>query len=316
MSKLDDAMALINKTYGKGSAIMGDEIIDVEKQSSGLIDLDIATGGGYGKGRIVEIYGPESAGKTMIAVYGAIAAQRDQPDKKVVIIDAEQAFDKEFAEMLGLDMSTVILNQPSNGEEGLEIANKLIATGEVSFCLIDSVAALVPKAEVEGEMSDMQMGLQARLMSKALRKLTPVVQETKAVCIFLNQLRDKLGVVYGNPEVTSGGNALKFFASQRIDVRRKNGPTVNDVMEYTDITCKIIKNKLSAPYKKAHMRNVFGVGIDNVYGVVQKTIEAGIIKKSGSWFSYGDTKLGQGMDNVIALVKDNPDLFEELKSKL
>lgn len=192
-SKLALAMESIEKTYGKGSVMAGDAIIDVEKQSSGLIDLDIALGGGYGKGRIVEIYGPESAGKTMISIYGAIAAQRDQPNKKVLIIDAEQALDREFAEMLGLNMSTVILNQPSNGEEGLEIADTLIATGGISFCLIDSVAALVPKAEIEAGMADMQMGLQARLMSKALRKLTGSISKTGTCCIFINQLRDKIG---------------------------------------------------------------------------------------------------------------------------
>jgi recombination protein RecA len=318
LSKLNSVLDDINKKHGKGSALVGNEVVSCDKISSGAISLDIALGGGYGEGRIIEIYGPESAGKTLLAVTGAIQAQKKHPEKYVAIIDAEHAIDLEFCKKLGLDTERVIVNQPDYGEQGFDIAEALIKSGQISYCIIDSVSALIPKTELDGDMDANQMGLQARMMSKALRKITGIVNQSGTVVVFINQLRDKIGVMFGSPETTSGGNALKFFASQRLDVRKKQGKTTDeqgDIMN-TDITVKVVKNKLAPPFRKAELVNIFNVGIDATYDLTNMCVKAGIIAKSGSWFSYGETRLGQGMDNTVKTIKENPDLFDELETQI
>lgn len=311
-------IAEIEKTYGKGAAIVGNQVLEVPKISSGSLSLDIALGGGYGEGRIVELYGPESAGKTLLAVTGAIQAQKKYPEKYVVIIDAEHAIDTEFCKKLGLDTDKVIINQPDSGEMGFAVLEKLIESRQVSFAIVDSVAAMVPKAELEADMDQQQMGLQARMMSKGLRKLTGVISNTKTTVLFINQLRDKIGVMFGNPETTAGGNALKFYASQRIDVRKKIGTQKDDAGDIlnTEINCKVVKNKLAPPFRKAEIMNIFNVGIDPSYDVLNLGVELGLIKRSGSWFAVEDSKIGQGKENAIQTLKENPDLYDSIESAI
>jgi recombination protein RecA len=307
----------IDKTYGKGSIMrMGDKPIEeVPVISSGSIGLDAALGvGGYPKGRIIEIYGPESSGKTTLAIHAIAEAQK--AGGIAAIIDAEHAFDPSYARKLGVDTEELLISQPDNGEQALEIADNLIRSGALDIVVIDSVAALTPKAEIEGEMGDSKMGLQARLMSQALRKLTANISKTKTCCIFINQLRDKIGVMFGNPETTTGGNALKFYSSVRLDIRR-----VTQIKDGEDATgnrtrVKVVKNKVSPPFRKAEFDIMFGEGISKAGEIVDLGTELNVIKKSGSWFSYGETKLGQGRESVKNLIKDNPELALELETKI
>lgn len=307
----------IDKDYGKGAIMkMGDKaIIDVPSISSGSISLDMALGvGGFPRGRVIEIYGPESSGKTTLAIHAIAEAQKK--GGIAAIIDAEHAFDRFYAEKLGVDVENLLISQPDNGEQALEIADHLIRSGAIDIVVIDSVAALTPKAEIEGEMGDSRMGLQARLMSQALRKLTANINKTNTCIIFINQLREKIGVMFGNPETTTGGNALKFYASVRIDIRRigqiKDGEDING----NRTRVKIVKNKLAPPFKKAEFDIMYGLGISKVGEIVDLGVEQEVIKKSGSWFSYGETKLGQGREAVKQLLKDNPELAEELEIKI
>jgi len=318
LDKLTAALSEITKKYGKGSVIVGNEVIQVEKISSGSLSLDIALGGGYAEGRIVEAYGPESSGKTLLAITGAIQAQKKYPEKYIAIIDAEHAIDLAFCKKLGLNTDKVIINQPDHGEMGFDILETLIRSGEVVYCIVDSVSAMTPKAELEGDMDSHQMGVQARMMSKGLRKVTGLVAQSKCVLFFINQLREKIGVMYGNPETTTGGNALKFYASQRLDIRRKIGKNIDDNgdISNTEINVKVVKNKLAPPFRKASLMNIFNVGIDNVHDVTNLSVELGLIKKAGSWYSYNDTKLGQGIDNVVDLMRENPDLLAELETQI
>src|SRR3954470_8143856 len=311
------ALDKIEKDYGKGSVMMlGDkqkEKMDVI--STGSIGLDVALGvGGLPCGRIVEIYGPESSGKTTIAIH--TIAQAQKKGGICAIIDAEHAFDASYARKLGVDVDNLIISQPDYGEQGLEIADRLISSGAVDVVVIDSVAALVPKGELEGEMGDSKMGLHARLMSQALRKLTATISRTGTICIFINQLREKIGVMFGNPETTTGGNALKFYASVRLDIRRiaqiKDGENV--VGNRTKV--KVVKNKVAPPFRLAEFDIMYGEGISKVGEIVDIGVEHNIIKKSGSWFSYGDSKLGQGRDAVKQLLQDNPELSDEIEAKI
>ncbi len=313
-----DIIDAITKKHGVGSVIVGNQNIPVAKISSGSIAFDKALGGGYGEGRIVELYGPESAGKTLLAITGAIQAQKKYPNKYIAIIDAEHALDTTFAEKLGLNLDMTIINQPDNGEVGFDILESLIKSGRVSYAIVDSVAAMTPKAEIEADMDQNQMGLQARMMSKGLRKVTGAVSNTGTVVVFINQLREKLGIVWGTNETTPGGNALKFFASQRVDVRKSVGKDKGEdgAATSTIIKCKVVKNKLAPPFKTCEMENVFGVGIDKTSEIFSIAENIGIIKRSGSWFSYGETKLGQGAESVKSLLRDNPELVEELQTKI
>ncbi|HKL09046.1 MAG TPA: recombinase RecA [Bacteroidales bacterium] len=307
----------IDKDYGKGTIMkMGDKAIaDVPSISSGSISLDIALGvGGFPRGRVIEIYGPESSGKTTLAIHAVAEAQKK--GGIAAIIDAEHAFDRFYAEKLGVDVENLLISQPDNGEQALEIADHLIRSGAIDVIVIDSVAALTPKAEIEGEMGDSRMGLQARLMSQALRKLTANINRTNTCCIFINQLREKIGVMFGNPETTTGGNALKFYSTVRIDIRK-----IGQIKEGEDVSgnrtrVKIVKNKLAPPFKKAEFDIVYGEGISKVGEIVDLSVDHNIVKKSGSWFSYGETKLGQGREAVKQLLKDNPELAEELENKI
>ncbi len=307
----------LEKSYGKGTVMkLGDDSIEaMEVISSGSLTLDLALGvSGYPKGRIVEIYGPESSGKTTLAIHAIAEAQK--AGGIAAFIDAEHAFDRFYAEKLGVDTSNLLISQPDNGEQALEIAESLIRSGAIDIIVIDSVAALTPKAEIEGEMGDSQMGLQARLMSKALRKLTAAINKTNCTCIFINQLRDKIGVMFGNPETTTGGNALKFYASVRIDIRKatqiKDGETVMGVRTKV----KVVKNKVAPPFMRAEFDIMYGEGISKVGEIIDLATEMEIVKKSGSWFSYGETKLGQGRDAVKQLLLDNPVLMDELEAKI
>ena len=307
----------IDKTYGKGSIMrMGDKPIEeIPVISSGSIGLDAALGvGGYPKGRIIEIYGPESSGKTTLAIHAIAEAQK--AGGIAAIIDAEHAFDPSYARKLGVDTDELLISQPDNGEQALEIADNLIRSGALDIVVIDSVAALTPKAEIEGEMGDSKMGLQARLMSQALRKLTANINKTKTCCIFINQLRDKIGVMFGNPETTTGGNALKFYASVRLDIRRVTQIKDGEEALGNRTRVKVVKNKVSPPFRKAEFDIMLGEGISKSGEIVDLGTELNVVKKSGSWFSYGETKLGQGRESVKNLIKDNPELALELETKI
>jgi recombination protein RecA len=307
----------LEKTYGKGTIMkLGDSKVEqMEAISTGSLGLDIALGiGGLPKGRIVEIYGPESSGKTTLAIHAIANVQKT--GGIAAIIDAEHAFDRFYAEKLGVDTESLLISQPDNGEQALEIAEILIRRGAVDFVVIDSVAALTPKAEIEGEMGDSRMGLQARLMSQALRKLTGTINKTGCCCIFINQLREKIGVMFGNPETTTGGNALKFYASVRLDIRRVSQLKEGDVVSGNRARVKVIKNKVAPPFRQAEFDIIFGEGISKVGEIIDIGVEKGIIKKAGSWFSYDDTKLGQGRDAVKSLFLENPDLAEEIEVKI
>lgn len=307
----------IEKGYGKGTIMkMGDKAIaDVPSISSGSIALDLALGiGGYPRGRVTEIYGPEASGKTTLAIHAIANAQKN--GGIAAIIDAEHAFDRFYAEKLGVDVENLLISQPDNGEQALEIADHLIRSGAIDIIVIDSVAALTPKAEIEGEMGDSKMGLQARLMSQALRKLTANINKTNTCCIFINQLREKIGVMFGNPETTTGGNALKFYASVRVDIRRTGQLKDGEEVTGSRTRVKIVKNKLAPPFKKADFDIMYGEGISKTGEVIDMGVDLNIIKKSGSWFSYGDTKLGQGRDAVKLLLTDNPELMEEIEKKI
>lgn len=307
----------LEKSYGKGTIMkLGDSAVEpIESISTGSLGLDIALGiGGVPKGRIVEIYGPESSGKTTLATH--VIAEAQKAGGIAAIIDAEHAFDKYYAQKLGVDVENLLISQPDNGEQALEIADNLIRSGAIDVIVIDSVAALVPKGEIEGEMGDSKMGLQARLMSQALRKLTGTIAKTNCCCIFINQLREKIGVMFGNPETTTGGNALKFYSSVRLDIRRTSQIKDSDEVAGNRVKVKIVKNKVAPPFRLAEFDIMFGQGISKVGEIIDLGVEYGIVKKSGSWFSYGDTKLGQGRDAVKNLLLDNPDLSDELEAKI
>lgn len=312
-----DVIANMDKRFGKGAVIVGDTVIQTERQKTGSLGMDIITGGGWGKGRMVEIFAPESSGKTTLCIHTMIQAQKDNPNQKVAFIDAEHAFDRNYAEHLGLDMSQVIISQPDSGEQALEIAEALIASGKISVCVIDSVAALTPKAEIEGEMGDSKMGLHARLMSQACRKLTAVVSKTNTVLLWTNQIRMKIGVMFGSPETVPGGEALKFYASIRVDMRKSKGDDDSDGNRINSkVKAKTIKNKLAPPFQVTEFDIVFGEGIDRASEILAIAENLGIIKKGGSWFSYNDTKLGQGAANVKDLLRDNIELCDEIESTI
>ena len=308
----------LDKTYGKGTVMkMGDSPDEnIEAISSGSLGLDIALGvGGYPKGRVIEIYGPESSGKTTLTLHAIAECQKK--GGIAAFIDAEHAFDRFYAENLGVDIENLIISQPDHGEQALEIADNLIRSGAIDMVVIDSVAALTPKSEIEGEMGDSKMGLHARLMSQALRKLTSSISKTNCTVIFINQLREKIGIMFGNPETTTGGNALKFYASIRLDIRRSTQIKSSDgVVMGNKTRVKIVKNKVAPPFKLAEFDIMYGEGISKVGEIIDLAVEAEIINKSGSWFSYDGTKLGQGRDAVKSLLKDNPDLMETLETKL
>lgn len=307
----------LEKTYGKGSIMkMGDKAIEnIEVIPTGSLSLDIALGiGGLPKGRIIEIYGPESSGKTTLTLHAIAEVQK--AGGIAAFIDAEHAFDRFYAEKLGVDTENLLISQPDNGEQALEITENLIRSGAIDIIVIDSVAALTPKSEIEGEMGDSKMGLHARLMSQALRKLTGTISKTGCCCIFINQLREKIGVMFGNPETTTGGNALKFYASVRIDIRRIGQIKEGEVVVGNRTRVKVVKNKVAPPFRQAEFDITYGEGISKVGEIVDLGVENNIIKKSGSWFSYGDTKLGQGRDAVKTLFNDNPDLMEEIENKI
>ncbi len=307
----------LDKSYGKGTVMkLGDKVVDkTDAISSGSLGLDLALGiGGYPRGRIVEIYGPESSGKTTLTLHAIAEAQR--AGGIAAFIDAEHAFDRFYAESLGIDVDNLIISQPDHGEQALEITDNLIRSGAMDIVIIDSVAALTPKSEIEGEMGDSKMGLHARLMSQALRKLTATISKTNCTVIFINQLREKIGVMFGNPETTTGGNALKFYASVRLDIRRRTQIKNGDRVIGNSTKVKVVKNKVAPPFQTAEFDIMYGDGISKVGEVLDISVELGIIKKGGSWFSYGDTKLGQGRDSVKGVIKDNPELMEELETKI
>ncbi len=307
----------LDKTYGKGSVMkLGDVVTEeVDAISSGSLGLDLALGvGGYPRGRVIEIYGPESSGKTTLTLHAIAEAQKS--GGIAAFIDAEHAFDKFYAENLGVDIDNLIISQPDHGEQALEITENLIRSGAVDIVVIDSVAALTPKSEIEGEMGDSKMGLHARLMSQALRKLTGTISKTNCTVIFINQLREKIGVMFGNPETTTGGNALKFYASVRLDIRRRTQIKDGDKVIGNSTKVKVVKNKVAPPFQITEFDIMYGQGISKVGEILDIGVELGIVKKSGSWFSYGETKLGQGRDAVKGLIKDNPELAEELEGKI
>ncbi len=317
LKALQAAMDKIEKNYGKGAIMkMGDDHIEeIAVIPTGSIGLNAALGvGGFPRGRVIEIYGPESSGKTTLAIHAIAEAQK--AGGIAAIIDAEHAFDRFYAEKLGVDVENLWISQPDSGEQALEIAEQLIRSSAVDIIVIDSVAALTPKAELEGEMGDSKMGLQARLMSQALRKLTATISKTNTTCIFINQLRDKLGVMFGNPETTTGGNALKFYASVRLDIRRISQIKEGDEVIGNQTRVKVVKNKVAPPFRKAEFDIMFGEGISRAGEIIDLGVEKGIIKKSGSWFSYDDTKLGQGRDAAKKCIQDNPELAEELEAKI
>ena len=311
------AMDKIEKNYGKGSIMkMGDNAIEeVAIIPSGSVGLNVALGiGGYPRGRVIEIYGPESSGKTTLAIHAIAEAQK--AGGIAAFIDAEHAFDRFYAEKLGVDVENLLISQPDSGEQALEIAEQLIRSSAIDIIVIDSVAALTPKAELEGEMGDSKMGLQARLMSQALRKLTAAINKTNTTCIFINQLRDKIGVSYGSPETTTGGNALKFYASVRLDIRKITSLKDGEEVKGNQTRVKVVKNKLAPPFRKAEFDIMFGEGISKVGELIDLGADLNIIKKSGSWYSYNDTKLGQGRDTAKDCLRDNPELAEEIEAKI
>ena len=317
LKALQATLDKIEKDYGKGTVMkLGDQPKwEISTIPSGSIALDHALGiGGYPRGRVVEIYGPESSGKTTLAIHAIAEAQK--MGGIAAIVDAEHAFDRTYAKKLGVDVDTLLISQPDNGEQALEITDHLIRSGAIDVIVIDSVAALTPKAEIEGEMGDSKMGLQARLMSQALRKLTATISKTNTCCIFINQLRDKIGVMFGNPETTTGGNALKFYSSVRVDVRRITQLKDGEEATGNRVRAKIVKNKLAPPFRKAEFDIVFGEGISMIGEIIDLGVEFEILKKSGSWFSYGETKLGQGRDAVKQIILDNPALMEEVEQKI
>jgi len=317
LKALEVTLGKIEKDFGKGTIMkLGDHAIEnIQVIPTGSIGLDAALGiGGLPRGRVIEIYGPEASGKTTLAIHAIAEAQKN--GGIAAIIDAEHTFDRNYAEKLGVDVENLLISQPDNGEQALEIADNLIRSGAIDIIVIDSVAALTPKAEIEGEMGDSKMGLQARLMSQALRKLTGNINKTNTSCVFINQLRDKIGVMFGNPETTTGGNALKFYSSVRLDIRKTNQIKDGEEVVGSRTRVKIVKNKLAPPFKKADFDILYGEGISQLGELIDLGVDFEIIKKSGSWFSYGDTKLGQGRDSVKQILKDNPELYDELKTKV
>ena len=317
MKALQLTLDKLEKTYGKGTVMkLGDNAIEnVEVISTGSIGLNAALGiGGLPKGRVTEIYGPESSGKTTLALHAIAEAQK--AGGIAAFIDAEHAFDRFYGQKLGVDVENLLVSQPDNGEQALEITENLIRSGAIDVIVIDSVAALTPKSEIEGEMGDSKMGLQARLMSQALRKLTSTISKTATCCIFINQLREKIGIMFGSPETTTGGNALKFYASIRLDIRKINQLKEGEEVIGNRVRVKVVKNKLAPPFRKAEFDIVYGEGVSRVFEIIDLATENNLIKKSGSWFSYGDTKLGQGRDAVKKLLQDNPELADELEGKI
>ncbi|MBI4647745.1 MAG: recombinase RecA [Bacteroidia bacterium] len=317
LKTLETTIGKIEKDHGKGTIMrLGDKAIEeVPVIRSGSVSLDIALGiNGYPRGRVIEIFGPESSGKTTLALHAIAEAQKE--GGIAAFIDAEHAFDRFYAKKLGVDIENLLVSQPDNGEQALEITDQLIRSGAIDIIVVDSVAALTPKAEIEGEMGDAVMGLQARLMSQALRKLTASISKTKTCCVFINQLREKIGIMFGNPEVTTGGNALKFYSTIRVDIRKIGQIKEGEEVHGNRTKVKIVKNKLAPPFKKAEFDIMYGEGISRTGEIIDMGVEAGIIKKSGSWFSYGDTKLGQGREAIRQLLKDNPELTEELEKKI
>lgn len=318
LKALQATLDKMDKTYGKGSVMrMSDQAVqDVDSIPSGSLGLDIALGvGGYPRGRVVEIYGPESSGKTTLALHAIAEAQKQ--GGIAAFIDAEHAFDRFYAENLGIDLESLIMSQPDNGEQALEIVDNLIRSGAIDIIVIDSVAALTPKSEIEGEMGDSKMGLHARLMSQALRKLTSSISKTNCTVIFINQLREKIGVMFGNPETTTGGNALKFYCSVRLDIRRSTQiKDSNSEVQGNKTRVKVVKNKIAPPFRMAEFDIMYGEGVSKVGEIIDIGVDYEIIRKAGSWYSYGETRLGQGRDSVIGLLKDNPELMEELEEKI
>ena len=317
LKALQLAMEKIEKDHGRGTIMrLGDENIEeVSVIPTGSVGLNLALGvGGYPRGRIIEIYGPESSGKTTLAIHAIAEAQK--AGGVAAFIDAEHAFDRFYAEKLGVNVNELIISQPDNGEQALEIADQLIRSSAIDILIVDSVAALTPKAEIEGDMGDNRVGLQARLMSQALRKLTATISKTNTCCIFINQLREKIGVMFGNPETTTGGNALKFYSSVRLDIRRVTTLKDGDTPIGNQVRVKVVKNKVAPPFRKAEFEITFGEGISKAGEVVDLGVQYGIIKKSGSWFSYGESRLGQGRDAVKKIIKDNPELCEEIENQI